>query len=257
LKHGIPCIFFLATDFIDNSSMYFRNKVSLVINRFSSVGQNETEQIVSLIGEACGQKFLDKTEFITWIKTLTDVQLIDRICELAEVEVSRYLSEIKPYLTKDQIVTLSKDGFTIGAHSRSHHKLGKLALSAADDEIIDSCRIIKELTTQQKIPFSFPNSGEGLDRDHLDVLRAEFPFIGLFFDTKGLRKDRHFIHNRIWVEAPKFNPGGYSSMPEVLHLAYQEYSKYLLLSTRAKLSHKQPTLVPGNLDQIEAPTLVD
>ena len=80
------------------------------------------------------------------------------------------------------------------------------------------------MTGQEIVPFSFPHSAWGLDRDHLAQIRSRHPMIGVLFDTKGLHQDVNFIHNRIWAERPLSNMSGVGAdrIREHLTLAYRE-----------------------------------
>lgn len=114
----------------------------------------------------------------------------------------------------------------MGAHTLSHRKLMDLPGNEIETEITQSCNIVGNITEQEIVPFSFPHSAWGLDRDNLAGIRARHPKIDLLFDTKGLRQDATFIHNRIWAE--RSIPGhpsrgkGADGIRDHLHLAYQE-----------------------------------
>ncbi|NJN43533.1 MAG: polysaccharide deacetylase family protein [Anaerolineae bacterium] len=88
---------------------------------------------------------------------------------------------------------MQEDGFVFGAHTRSHPKLNTLSQTEQAAEIIESCKIICEITGNDQVPFAFPFSGNGVDRDFLAGLRAQHPHIGPIFDTQKLRRDRPFI----------------------------------------------------------------
>jgi len=95
---------------------------------------------------------------------------------------------------------LHADGFTIGAHSCSHRRLQDLSRSDAEHEIVESCRIVRYITDQPNVPFAFPYFGGGLDRAWLARLREQHDFIGLFFDTDGVREDEPFVVQRVFGE---------------------------------------------------------
>ncbi|MEI9983375.1 MAG: polysaccharide deacetylase family protein [Aliidongia sp.] len=59
---------------------------------------------------------------------------------------------------------MRSDGFTIGAHSRSHRWLQDLSRADAEEEIVESCRTVRDITGQTSVPFAFPYFGGGLDR---------------------------------------------------------------------------------------------
>ena len=114
------------------------------------------------------------------------------------------------------------EGFTIGAHTKTHRKLKDLSDAEIEEEIIESCMAIKEITGQDVVPFSFPHSAFGIERGLLGDIRARHPFVGLLFDTKGVRKDENYIVNRVWAERALTPERRLHSLPEVLHNAYQE-----------------------------------
>lgn len=223
LKYEIPCTFFLATDFIDNRHMYYRNQVSLCLERFMSAGQVEQQAILERLNQESGTVITDVLGFETWVKSLVGEEEVDRLCQLLGVDVTAYLAQRQPYLTRQQVRELVADGFTIGAHSRRHIKLGRLSLEQAEEEILESCLEVGRMTGNARVPFSFPNSGDGLDRNFLARIRQEHRAVGLYFDTKGLRQDLPFIVNRIWAESPKYNPGGTMDMLQILQRVYQDH----------------------------------
>jgi peptidoglycan/xylan/chitin deacetylase (PgdA/CDA1 family) len=223
LRYNIPCIFFLATNFIDNQSMYYRNKVSLCIEQVENRADQDLNDTLANLNVNFKLDLRSCQEFRTWVKTITAEPVVDQVCSIIGVDVLAYLETKLPYLTTEQVKTLSAEGFTIGAHSRQHHKLGRLPQEKMAEEILESCRWVVERTGQEQVPFSFPNSGDGVERNFLENLRQQNPQVGLIFDTKGLKKDRSFIVNRIWVEAPRLNPDGRTPLEQAMKQAYAIY----------------------------------
>jgi len=223
LKHQIPCTFFLTTGLIDNHILFYRNKQSLCVERLLDPAFSLPAD-ASLSAGVPPLTAATRPEFITWLKNLRlpDEPVIDEICRLLGVDWQTYLAENQPYLTTDQIRQMQADGFTLGAHTITHRKLVDLSPDEIETEIVDSCRTVQDITRQEVIPFSFPNSAFGLDRSLLSNIRQRHPEIGVLFDTKGLRRDVSFIHNRIWAERPLTPERKLHRIPEVLHNAYQE-----------------------------------
>ena len=226
LKYEIPCTFFLTTDLIDNKILFYRNKQSLCIDR---VMQPDFDYHPSIFRNFNNQQFTpSKTlpQFISWFEDLRlpDEPLIDEICRALDVNWQSFLNDKQPYLTADQIRQMHAEGFTIGAHTLSHRKLVDLSRDEIANEINSSTNMIADMTGQEIVPFSFPHSAWGLDRDHLAQIRLRHPNIGVLFDTKGLHLDVDFIHNRIWAERPLPNMSGLGAdrIREHLNLAYQE-----------------------------------
>lgn len=231
LEHNIPCTFFLTTDLIDNQVLFYRNKVSLCIERVRQLDDGEREAAFHRIQREIGVTVKRVDSFVGWIKELrlSDEPVIDRVCVILEVAWESFLRETQPYLTREQIRQMHAEGFTIGAHTRSHRKLGQLTAGEIEEEIVESCRVVQGITGQAIVPFSFPHSAWGIARDFLADLRKRYAFIGLLFDTKGLREDRPFIVNRVWAERPLPATSGIASIDAVLRVAYQEaWEEYAL-----------------------------
>ncbi|MEA2008004.1 MAG: polysaccharide deacetylase family protein, partial [Chloroflexota bacterium] len=243
-KYDIPCTFFLATDWLDNRVMFFDNKVSLVIQKFSELTDTERSGIFATLHQKFGVT-LDSASFIPWVRTLRypDETAIDKVCQALKIDTQAFLRERQPYLTIAQIQQMHAEGFTIGAHTKAHHKLINLSDAERESEIVESCQIIREITGQEIVPFAFPNSAFGIDRRLLADIRARHPFLGLLFDTKGLRRDVDFIINRVWAErvpAPKVGEiKKLMPFPSVLHTAYQETWVEEIMEMTRKLMGKK------------------
>ncbi|MBM3144314.1 MAG: hypothetical protein FJ010_04935 [Chloroflexi bacterium] len=225
IERSIPCTFFLSTDWLDNCAMFYRNKISLCIERL----RLDPASVSSLEGLTSDISRPDAV--IQWLKELRlpDEDIINDACRLLDVDWERFLAEYKPYLTIAQIRQMHAEGFTIGAHTKTHRKLMDLSDAEIEEEIVESCRAIQEITGQEIVPFSFPHSAFGIDRGLLFSIFVRYPFVGLLFDTRGVRKDESFIVNRVWAERPidslprgRARVGGVFPLSQVLYIAYRE-----------------------------------
>ncbi|MFQ5617326.1 MAG: polysaccharide deacetylase family protein [Anaerolineales bacterium] len=201
-KHGIPCIFFLVTDFIDNQRLYYRGKMSLCIDKISQLDAPTQRETLEEFTKTFNLPPADPQTFAVWLlpHQQTDEPLVDRVCETLGVDVSEFLRTRQPFLTREQIREMRSEGFVFGAHTRRHPKLAFLSQEEQAAEIIESCRVVAEITGDEQTPFAFPFSGGGVGREFLADLRARHPRVGLVFDTKKLRRDERFIFHRIWVD---------------------------------------------------------
>lgn len=224
---AIPCTFFVATDWLDNRSMFYRNQVSLCIERLRKLDASQRAQVYARLNRALDLNLQGRSDFVVWIKSLVrlDEEELETATRILELDVPAYLREEQPYLTSDQIRQLHAEGFVIGCHTRSHHKLLRLSPAQQEIEIVESAQVVADITGQEIVPFSFPNSGNGLDRDRLAAIRQRHPFLGLFFDTQGLQPDSDFIVQRIWAEQAALRAAGsQTNLPALLRHAYaQEY----------------------------------
>jgi peptidoglycan/xylan/chitin deacetylase (PgdA/CDA1 family) len=221
LKHRIPCSFFITTALVDNRKMYYRNKVSLCIERVTSSNVGLTE-IFDKTNSAFHQDIKSLASFVSWLKSLhaSDEDIIDEICNMLGIDIEEYLALHKPYLTSEEIKLMVSDGFTIGAHSKKHPELNLLSYDDIEEEIVNSCKKVRDLTGREQVPFAFPYYGDGISRSFLEGLLARNKFIGLLFDSRGLKKDKDFIINRVGADSPLNRAGGKSNIPQILRYAY-------------------------------------
>jgi peptidoglycan/xylan/chitin deacetylase (PgdA/CDA1 family) len=225
-RHGAGGVFFVITDLIDNAAVFRETEASLCIAAIGRLPAGQVEAIIRELGLAARlapppQRATsdavrlpldlagldDRPDrrlrpLLHWLLTVTaaDAALLRQVSARLGVDPDAYVRTAQPYLTTAQIRQLRSDGFTIGAHSRGHHWLQGLSRAEAEQEIVESCRIVRDLTGQESVPFAFPYFGGGIDRAWLAQLRRAHPFIGLLFDTDGLRADAPFVVQRVFGE---------------------------------------------------------
>ncbi len=225
-RHGVSCVFFVITDLIDNAELFRESMTSLCISKILELPVPQVESIVDELGlgERLRQQSAEAssdptvlplevadlgpqpdprlTPLLRWLLNLPlgEAGLLDQLQARLGIEPQSYLRRVQPYLTTQQIRQLQSDGFTIGAHSCSHRRLQGLPRAEAEHEIVESCRIIRDITGQRSVPFAFPYFGGDLERAWLGRLRERHDFIGLFFDTDGLREDEPFVVQRVFGE---------------------------------------------------------
>jgi peptidoglycan/xylan/chitin deacetylase (PgdA/CDA1 family) len=239
MRRRASCIFFVITDLIDNQAVFLETQASLCVDALLRRSTEEVEAIVcdlaltariSAADEAFRKtappgmaqkwaKFERRLRpLLVWALTISPAEapMLDRLARRLGVDAAAYVQEVKPYLSSEQILGLRSDGFTIGAHTCSHRLLSSLTREEAEWEIVESCRRIHELTGQPSVPFAFPYWGGGLDRVWLERLRQRHPFIGLFYDTQGLRRDAPFVVQRFFGE----RIDGEGSMERLLRRAW-------------------------------------
>jgi peptidoglycan/xylan/chitin deacetylase (PgdA/CDA1 family) len=224
-RRALSCIFFVITDLIDNRVIFRESAASLCIQAILRMPFEQVESIttelalsarllpasgdlpepmmlpleVADLGPAVDPRLLPLLRWLLQVSA-SDEPLIDRLLARLGVDAQSYLRKAQPYLTAEQIRQLQADGFSIGAHSCSHRRLQDLSPAEAEHEIVESCRIVREITGQTTVPFAFPYFGGGVDRSWLAQLREKHDFIGLFFDTDGVREDEPFVVQRIFGE---------------------------------------------------------
>jgi len=81
------------------------------------------------------------------------------------------------YMTAQEIEKLVAAGHTIGAHSMSHNMLSRLPMNLREREIYASRDIVREITKNRAVPFSYPfgtrDSFEAVDKELLGRSQLE------------------------------------------------------------------------------------
>jgi peptidoglycan/xylan/chitin deacetylase (PgdA/CDA1 family) len=222
LRYGLPCTFFVCESVIDNRAMMYRNAISLCIDSLRHLTDEEVTAVTARLGDRCGVRLKNREQLRAWMVGLTypERDKVDAVCELLGLDVDAFLRRERPYMTREQIVDLSRDGFTIGGHSCNHPELWLLEWKDATREIVDSCAAVRELTDQASVPFAFPFNGAALSREKLAQLRREHDFLSLFYDTNDLRVERDLVANRTAGDTPAGCETGTSNVPLLMREAY-------------------------------------
>lgn len=224
-EYGFDGVFFVITDLIDNRTIFHESLASLCIDKILRSRPEEIEPVVRELNLAGRYRAGPEADsgpvrpplemarldtavapqmkpLVRWLlgATRDDAELLGAFAARLGIDPRRYLAQNSPYLTTQQIRDLRAQGFTIGAHSCSHRLLQSLARDDAEREIVESCRVVRDITGQTTVPFAFPFFGGGLDRGWLADLRRRHEFVGLFFDTDGMREDERFVVQRVFGE---------------------------------------------------------
>jgi peptidoglycan/xylan/chitin deacetylase (PgdA/CDA1 family) len=223
LKHRIPCIFFISTGVVDNRDMLYRHKVSLCIEKASRVDREKRQAVFAELSHHFGLTISGMEGFTMWIKGLkeADRNVLETACQVLSADISGYLERQRPYLASEQIRGLKSDGFTLGAHSVRHIKFNLLDDAGMEDELVRSCQAVQEFSREDRVPFAFPFSASGVDRQAFRRILDRNRQVGLTFDTQGIRKEAAFVFNRIWSDQPIPDVNG-SDLRARIRRAYED-----------------------------------
>lgn len=173
-RKGIPAIFFVNKDLIDNDHLAHFNKISLVIDKLKLSSKNtEVERYLKKSGLYQGNALFDIRQL-----GVINLETINYIGEMLEIDFHLYLKKHQPYLKKQQIREMHLDGFGIGAHSCNHQRFSELNEHQQYFQIEQSLEFIESITNKKTRFFAFPYSSRGF----YDEIYNKFKSV-LFFDN--------------------------------------------------------------------------
>lgn len=186
---GVPATFFLATAFIDNRGMAHHNQVSVLIEHIiRHPAQSLLEEIETLLDEHS----ISGTDLFSRLTAIPyrDKALVGDAAAICGCDLNGYMSSASPYLTSEQIRSLLKQGFTIGAHSVDHPLYSELPLADQLSQTVESLRFLLEHYPINYRAFAFPHADREVAPEFFETLRALHK-LDVSFGTDGLVK--HFF----------------------------------------------------------------
>jgi peptidoglycan/xylan/chitin deacetylase (PgdA/CDA1 family) len=201
-RKGINAIFFLNNAFIDNRAMFFRYKASVLIE----ILLNSTEHSLpeTEIAGILGIGVYEKNKVISEIlKTgYLHKSKLDALADITAFDITRYLAEVKPYLTAPEILELQKKGFHIGAHSYDHPLFTDLNEEQMKFEVTASLEDL-ELRFQPEMKFfAFPFTDGGISSRVINAVFQNHP--DAIFGSAGIKREKQAFHfQRIPFEKSK------------------------------------------------------
>lgn len=212
-RKGLPAAFFISSGFWENKDLFYRFKVSLLIeqhlNSSSKILQNAVKDKFKTRG-------LLYTEFKESLKGIDyhHRDLLDEIAHLCDLNFSEYLARVKPYMDREQITGLINDGFAIGAHSIDHPPYTILSLDEQLRQTRESMRFLEEEFQLKHRIFAFPFSDMGVSHEYYKMM-LEDNSVDLHFGTTGwFHKPQYQLIQRVSLEGEKKHP--YSRLHETL-----------------------------------------
>ncbi len=203
LEKGIPAICFLNSDFIDNRELFYRYKVSLLIDALKlNPKKNEDKQVIEWnINNFNSGNTLTNLLNVNYLKR----NILDELEPILEEDFNAFLLNHKPYLTSTQIDSLIKQGFYFGAHSCNHPEYQTISI---EDQILQtkqSMDFIQQRFKLQYRTFAFPFTDYGVRKSFFDSIFKN-KTIDITFACAGLKQTgmrQHF--HRLPLELEKLS----------------------------------------------------
>ena len=184
LEKGIPAAFFISSGFLDNESLCYQHKASLLVERIDEGISPGTEGKVTEILWEIGISFAQISDGVLNVD-YRHKEILDKIAEVLLVDFQGYLNNEQPYLTSRQVKKLIEQGFAIGGHSIDHPYYAALSLVEQLEQTIVSVKQIKEKFGLDYGAFAFPHNDTGVSQEFFRNVQ-ESRLIDITFGTGGM-----------------------------------------------------------------------
>ena len=223
-ERKIPATIFLNTNFIDNKELFYRYKVSLVIDEIKTANNPSHLRAIKQILDFEGSNWEGKLLSLKY----KDQMVIEEIAGILSIDFNKFLSINQPYLSTNEIQDLISRGFTFGSHSIDHPLFNEINAEEKRRQVTDSFALLEKQFNIKDKYFSFPFSDEGITIDFFDwMFNAQN--CKLSFGTSGLKKDySKFILHRISIDGD-LQPAGKIIKTEYLYFVLKKiFNKNLI-----------------------------
>lgn len=185
IEKGIPATFFVNSSFIDNKDMFYRLKISILIERIlKSVLTKGQKSEIEIQLKNIGIQYNYPKDLLQ----ITDKNksYADLLAQVLDVDFNEYLKKNRPYLTSKEIEKLIQQGFNLGAHSVSHPYFPALTEEQQIEECINSLNYVKEKFGIKASLFSFPYTDFNVSLSFFEKTKDD---IDISFGTANLKLD--------------------------------------------------------------------
>lgn len=185
LKKGVPAAFFLNSAFLDNKELFYKFKVSLIIEAIET--GNRSAAALAKLSTILG----NPEELIPAIKKISyhNRQLAEEAGAALEISFTDYLQQQRPFMTLDEVGKLVQQGFAIGGHSVDHPYYSQLTL---EEQLAQTRDSVNFLTEHFHIPyraFAFPHTDAGVSRTFFETILEGPDSIDVIFGTANHKQD--------------------------------------------------------------------
>ncbi|MBN2662723.1 MAG: polysaccharide deacetylase family protein [Bacteroidales bacterium] len=190
-QKGIPAVFFVNSAFVDNKNLFYRYKVSIIIDEIlKDLEKNELIEAFLKKLNVFNGNTLDSLLEINFL----NCHILDEVYQLIGGSFYKYLQQNPVYLSSEQISKLKNQGFCIGAHSVNHPRFKNISFENQLKQTLDSVKFVHDNFNPRYNLFAFPFSDDGVSKLFFEKLFSASD-IRYTFGTAGIKND--VVHKNI------------------------------------------------------------
>jgi peptidoglycan/xylan/chitin deacetylase (PgdA/CDA1 family) len=204
-ERSIPATFFLTTNFIDNKELFYRCKVSLIVDNI--LGDSSSGEAVGHVRSVLAEEGLFSGDVVRSLYGITYAHrgILERIAERIGLDFQEYLRRARPYATTPQVEEMLADGFSIGAHSLDHPPYDAIEETEQIRQTRESLEFLVDRFGVRDRYFAFPFHDRGIEERYFEETAGS---VDLSFGTYGFRKTGRTAHfHRVPMEYPAGSTG--------------------------------------------------
>jgi peptidoglycan/xylan/chitin deacetylase (PgdA/CDA1 family) len=187
IRKGVPAAFFLNSAFIDNKTLFYKFKISLIIESLKT-GTHSAATLAKL-AETLGVPGTDGLISALKSITYTNKELAETAGGILGLSFEDYLRQQRPFMTLEETGALVKQGFAIGGHSVDHPYYRQLTLEEQLAQTRDSVNFLTERFDLPYRAFAFPHSDAGISRTFFETILNNKDSLDVIFGTANQKQD--------------------------------------------------------------------
>jgi peptidoglycan/xylan/chitin deacetylase (PgdA/CDA1 family) len=201
---GIPATFFINTGFIGNNEIFYRFKASILIENLNSFSLPVLKKTEKLLDEFGIEKGALPSRLLA--VNYTSKAVLDEIADITETGFREYTKNHDIYMNEEDIESLLKQGFTIGAHSIDHPEYKRVGPEEQIRQTNHSLKYLHDHFGVSTALFSFPFSDEAVPAVFFNSILKPGGIVDLSFGISGMKKDSVSAHlHRIPMETGTYS----------------------------------------------------
>ncbi|NSW44879.1 MAG: polysaccharide deacetylase family protein [Bacteroidales bacterium] len=163
-KKGIAPVVFLNTDFVDNKALFYRFKMTLILNALSQQPMLQ-KPVQAILNDA----HIEGKDIVSQLYNIDfkHSDILDKLLPICEINEVEFLQTEKPYLTLNQIKELSEQGFNFGSHGTNHAPFQILSETEREEQLQKSFQWIEQYCPQPLKMFAFPFTDAKISKEYI------------------------------------------------------------------------------------------